>query len=88
MNASIYEFNQASQGYWRNYERVVKWQTRELIWTLIQGNAYIKAEDKPKRISDIMKLSMDETEKIVRVKTPKITEQELKVYQELQFNKK
>lgn len=84
--SSVYEFNEASKGYWRNLERDIS-QTRDLIFTLICGNPDIKKEDKPNKPSDIFKLSIDEQEvKKVKKKVPKITEQDLKIYQELGFN--
>lgn len=58
-----------------------------MIWYEIMGNPYIKSEDKPKRKDAIYKLNMD-AEKIEKRKPDKITEEDLKIFQQMQFNKK
>jgi len=85
LKSSIYEFNEASKGYWRKWEQQV-WQTREILWQMIQGNPHIKAEDKPKVKSEIYKLSSDEVKK-VKKRVPKVTEEDLFFYQQIGFNK-
>lgn len=57
--------------------------TREIVWELIRGNPHYKNEDKPKRITDIMKLSFDD--KPEKKKATKLTAQDLRVFEELQF---
>jgi len=79
----VAEFNLAAGGYWRNLERTTRWMTREILWELIQGNPYYKAEDKPKRKDALMKLSIDEKEKKEKVKPQKLTEQDLKYFNAL-----
>lgn len=61
--------------------------TRKLIWTLISGNPYIKNEDKPKSEKEIMKLSIDDNDKKIKVKSEKITPEDIKIFQHLQYNK-
>ncbi len=86
LSATINEFNESARGYWRKWEREA-WHTRELIWWGIMGNPYIKSEDKPKRRDEIMKLSIDEVEK--KKKLPnKITPEDIKIFEQLQYNKK
>lgn len=64
------------------------WHTREVIWTLILGNPAIPEDKKPKSKSDIYKLSMDEIKiKAKKPKTNKITEQDIKIFEAMQFNK-
>jgi hypothetical protein len=61
---------------------------REIIFMMISGNAYIDANKKPKSKSEIMKLSIDgDPEKVVKKRVPKLTEQDIRVYEQLQFNK-
>ena len=50
---------------------------------MIQLSPDLKKEDKPKK-EDIYKLSMDGKEKIVR-KVPKTTEQDIKIFEKMQF---
>jgi len=45
--STLYEFNQAAEGYWRNWERNTAWLMREIVFTLITGNPNIKQGDKP-----------------------------------------
>jgi hypothetical protein len=45
-------------------------------------------EDKPKKKSDIFPLNMDEIKVVKKRKAPKVSEQDLKVYEAMQFNKK
>jgi hypothetical protein len=52
---------------------------------MIQGNANIKNEDKPNRKEDLWKLSIDTKEEVKKVQ--KVTEQDLKIFQQMQFNK-
>ena len=59
----MYEFNIAAAGYWRNWERHIAWLAREINFTAITGNAYIKSTGKPKRASDLFKLSDDKKKK-------------------------
>jgi len=62
--STLYEFNMASLGYWRNWERQSAWVAREIICYMIAGNPHIKPEDKPGR-EQIMRLSIDkEPEKL------------------------
>lgn len=70
--SSIYEFNKASAGYWRNWERQTAWLMREIVYTLIAGNPYI-TENKPTK-DQIMKLSIDGESKENKV----ITQREAK----------
>jgi hypothetical protein len=70
--SSVYEFNEASKGYWRKWERKV-WNVREIIWEMNRGNPHYKDEGRYKRKQDIFKLSMDEEEK-KEVKRPTIDE--------------
>jgi hypothetical protein len=83
--SSLYEFNQAVSGYWRKWERETAWLAREIIFAMIQGNANIKTEDKPNRKEDLWKLSIDTKEEVKKVQ--KVTEQDLKVFEKMQFNK-
>jgi len=53
-----------------------------LIWTLIQGNPNIPNENKPKHKEEIYKLTDDKTE-VVKVKRPKITSEDLKMFEML-----
>jgi hypothetical protein len=57
---------------------------REVVYTMIAGNPHIKNEDKPKRPRDIHKIS-DDKEPEVNKDIQKITEQDLKVYEALNY---
>jgi hypothetical protein len=45
--STLAEFNFATAGYWRNWERKTGWLMREIVYTLIAGNPYIEAQHKP-----------------------------------------
>jgi hypothetical protein len=81
--STLYEFNMAATGYWRNWERSIKWMTREIVWELIRGNPYYKPEDKPKKITDVMKLSTDKEERKKRV--IRTTREDLRIFEKMQF---
>lgn len=83
----MYEFNEAAKGYWRKYEREVQWLSREIVWELIRGNPYYEAKNKPANKTKIMKLSMDKEEKKETQKAPRVTAQDIKVFEHLQYNK-
>jgi hypothetical protein len=83
--ASLYEYNEAVMGYWRGVERTA-WNTREIIWTLIQGNPNIPKENKPQRKTDIMKLSIDK--EAAPKKPPKVTKKDIEDLHRVQFNMK
>jgi hypothetical protein len=88
LNASLFEYNLAVKGYWNNYERSVLWITREILWELIQGNPYYKPEDKPNRKDQIYRLSTDREQQQIKEKDiKKIKEQDLRVFEALNFNK-
>jgi len=79
-NSTIEEFNKASSGFWRQWERNTAWLTRELVYTIYANNPYIKGHEKPKR-EDIMKLSMDE---IAKEPAKKISKKEIeKIHERL-----
>ena len=80
--STLYEFNESVKGFWRAEERRL-WHTREIVWEMIRGNPGY--ENKPTSKDQIYKLSSDEPEKIE--KTPKTTEQDVKVFEAMQFNK-
>jgi hypothetical protein len=84
LNATLEEFNHSVRSYWEDKDWQL-WHTREILWQMIQGNPNIKPEDKPKRKDQIYKLGVDKEE--VKKKAPRITEQDLKVYEALNFNK-
>ena len=56
------------------------WMTRELVFELITGNPHYKQEDKPRRKSDIIKLSTDKEDK-VKEEIPRVTEQDIKTFE-------
>lgn len=85
--SSLYEFNLAAAGYWRNRERNVLWLAREIVFELIRGNPYYKAEDKPKRKTDLMEFEMDKKPKPEK-KDKQLTEEDLRMAQLIGFNKK
>jgi hypothetical protein len=63
------------------------WRTREVVYELIRSSQFYKNEDKPKKKSDVYKLSIDESEiKKVIKKRPEITPGDLKIFQQLKFN--
>ena len=58
-DATLDEFNMASLGYWRDVERRQLWSAREIVYTLISGNPYIKNEGKPQNVKSLWRLSID-----------------------------
>ena len=52
------QFNMAAEGYWRRWQRDTVWLMRELVFTMIQGNPYIKG-GKPGSPKEIMKIDDD-----------------------------
>ena len=61
--STFYEYNVAVDGYWRNWERFVAWGVREINFTAIAGNPNIKPANKPKRSTDLYKLTDDKVKK-------------------------
>lgn len=55
LKATIDEFNRAAAGYWRSWQRNTAWLMRELVFTMIQGNPYIKGT-KPGSSKEILKI--------------------------------
>jgi len=63
--------------------------TREIIFMMIAGNPNIDSAHKPKRKDEIFKLGIDEVDnKPKRRKTQRITEQDLKLMELMNYNKK
>lgn len=60
--ATLYEFNLAAAGYWKNWERSVAWLAREVNYIALAGNPHIKSGQKPKSPSDLYKLNIDRKE--------------------------
>jgi len=60
--STLYEFNLAAAGYWRNWERFTKWAVREINYIAITGNPYIKKGDKPNKPADLYELDIDKTD--------------------------
>jgi hypothetical protein len=89
LNSTIYEFNEAAGGYWRNWERQTGWITRELVWTLIAGNPDIEKSSKPSKKDQLYKFSIDkeEVKKVKRI-DPKKIQQDIKVMEAMGFSSK
>jgi hypothetical protein len=62
------------------------WRTREVVYELIRSSQFYKPEDKPKKKSDVYKLSIDETEIKKVIKKLEISPEDLKIFQQLKFN--
>jgi hypothetical protein len=60
-HSTLPEFNMAVDGYWKNWERSTAWLMRELVFTLVNGNPYIK-NGKPSSSKEIIKISDDSRE--------------------------
>jgi hypothetical protein len=67
-DATISEFNYAVAGYWRNWERFAALPMREISYTQIAGNPYIK--NKPHSSREFIKLSIDEVRERTEAPTP------------------
>ena len=78
--SSFEEFNLAVDGYWRNYERLHLYPMRELMFTEIAGNPYIKSSNKPTSSQDLFKLSIDGE----KPKPEKPTEEDIRKAKEFQ----
>jgi hypothetical protein len=76
IRSSLYEFNLAAAGYWRNWERQTAWLAREINYIAIAGNPNIKQSAKPKSPADFYKLSTDKHNK-----TEKLTLEEINAIQ-------
>jgi hypothetical protein len=64
------------------------WRTREVVYELIMASQFYKNEDKPKNKSGVYKLSIDE-KKIKEIKKrPEITPEDIKMFEQIQYNKK
>lgn len=83
-DATIEEWNCAVKYFWEHREWEM-WNTREIVWNIIQWAPFFKDEGKPKRRSDIYKLSSDKEEIVKKVKAQKVTEQDLRVMEALNF---
>jgi len=75
-NSTIDEFNKASLGYWRNWERSTGLLIREIVFELINGNPYYK--NKPTHKDQILKLSIDKEPEILDLKEVKKFDDKLK----------
>lgn len=53
---------------------------------MVAGNPYIKPEDKPKKRSEILRLTIDEEVKKTKGRKQKITAKDLKIFEQLKFN--
>ena len=78
-SATLKEFNYAAEGYWRNWERFAAVPMREICFTDIAGNPYIKASNKPTSPQQFMKLSIDP-----KIEIQKPTEEDIKKAKEFQ----
>lgn len=85
LHATIEEFSEAMRGYWRNWERQRAWMVREIIYCMIMGNPNIPKENKPLRREDIYKLTDDKAEEKKKVRRPKYTEKDVKLFEAIQF---
>ncbi len=72
--STLTEYYLAVAGYWRNWERQTGWLMRELVFAMVQGNPYIKQENKPGK-EEILKLSIDQREEPKGVK--KLSKEEI-----------
>lgn len=78
--STFYEFECAVSGYWRNWERTTAWLAREINFIAICGNPNIKPAQKPKKPSDLYKLTGDKS------KTEKLTAEEIEQIKNKLFN--
>ena len=76
--STLFQYNLAVSGYWRNWERNTAWLMREVVYTLIAGNGFIDAHNKPSNSRAIIKISDDEkAEEINKSKRKAPTAEEL-----------
>lgn len=80
--ATLAEFCMAADGYWRNWERDVAWLMREITFTLITGNPYIKDGSKPSTPKEIYKISDDDKKRDIK-KPPPVSAEELEAARKL-----
>jgi hypothetical protein len=85
MHSTIGEFILAADGYWRNWERNTAWLMRELVFTMIAGNPYIK-DGKPKSSREIFKIRDDENKKSLEAK--RVSPEELEEVRKLLISKR
>jgi hypothetical protein len=86
-HSTIYEFNEASRGYWRNWERDTVWLMREIVFELINGNPYYKQEDKPKSTRAIFRINDDTLAEERKKEEGKTSPEELKKIEAMLFDK-
>jgi hypothetical protein len=77
--SSLFEYNLAVAGYWRNWERNTAWLMRNIIFYMVAGNPYIDKHNKPVSPQKILKLSDDKEteEKTLTPEELEATRQEL-----------
>jgi len=75
----------AVEGYWKNWERNTAWLMREVVFTIIACDPYMKNEDKPKEPRSIFKIS-DDQEIIEKKKEVKISKAELEAVRQTLLN--
>jgi hypothetical protein len=83
LNATLYEYNEAVAGYWRNWERNTAWLMREIVYTLVVGNPNIPKEDKPVRSSNVYRIADDKTSEQIINDNATPTEEELQMIKSL-----
>jgi len=76
--STLYEFNLAAAGYWRNWERFTKWAVREINYIALTGNPYIKKASKPNKATDLYELSIDKDDiELKKSRQQKFTDEEI-----------
>jgi hypothetical protein len=56
--ATLYELNMSSRGYWKRWERNTAWLAREVMHMMISLSPDVKSSKKPDKL-DMMPLSID-----------------------------
>jgi len=76
----------AVEGYWRNWERNTAWLMREVVFTIIACDSYIKKEDKPVNSRAVFRIGDDKEIIEKKNKETKISKAELKSIRQTLLN--
>jgi len=76
----------AVSGYWKNWERSTAWLMREVVYAMVAGNPNINKDNKPKKPSDIYKIS-DDDKKAEKKQKQELTAEDIEYFKNV-FNKK
>lgn len=81
--ATLEEFNLASMGYWRNWERMTGWLARRISYMMITGNPHIEKGRKPGSETELFSLSIDGDAPKRKPRQKKLTQKQIDLFKSM-----